>query len=104
MLPDSEQSANTRINKRAGQDHKTWFPPPTKYLKAWTIDQKVEEGIRETDRGRQDEIMGNEKKYDGTEANIYLVECRTGEEADGWSGLGRRRIHKAESLILGESG
>jgi hypothetical protein len=51
------------------------------------MEQNVEEGIRETeretDRGKEDEMMENESKYDGSETNIYSIEYRTGDESGG---------------------
>jgi hypothetical protein len=49
-------------------------------------------------------MMGNEGKYHRSEANIYLIECRRGDESDGCSGLERGRSHKAEESIVKQSG
>jgi hypothetical protein len=40
-------------------------------------DQNMEQGSRETDRGREDEMMANESKYVRRDADRYSVECRT---------------------------
>jgi hypothetical protein len=59
----------------------------------------VEEGGREADRWRKDELMANVSRYHGTEANIYSIECRTGDESSAYGGLERQRNHKAKGLI-----
>jgi hypothetical protein len=43
--------------------------------------------------------MPNGSKCHRPEANIYSIECRTGGEAGGCSGLKRRRSQKAEGVI-----
>jgi hypothetical protein len=48
--------------------------------------------------------MPNGSKYHRRDANIYSIECRTGDEAGGCSGLERRGSHKAEGLIVSKSG
>jgi hypothetical protein len=68
------------------------------------MDQKVEEGSRERPKGRDDEMTGNESKYDAAEANIYSIECGAEGEAGICSGLEGRRSHKAERLIVNKSG
>jgi hypothetical protein len=55
----------------------------------------VEEGSGE----REDPSMPNGNKYRRTEANIYFIECRSGGEAGGRSGVSRRRSQKAEAAI-----
>jgi hypothetical protein len=62
-------------------------------------EQKIEEGSPETDAGREDQLMPNGSKHRRTEANIYLIECRTGGEAGGCSGLEGQRTHMAEGTI-----
>jgi hypothetical protein len=49
-------------------------------------------------------MMGNESKFHRRDANIYLIECRTGEEAGGCSCLERGRSHKTEAPIVNKSG
>jgi hypothetical protein len=40
--------------------------------------------------------MGNESRYHRTKANIYSIECRSGGESSGCSGVSGRRSQKAE--------
>jgi hypothetical protein len=63
-----------------------------------------EKGIRETDRGREVEMMRNEGKDHRMDANMYSIDCRTGDESGGSSGLERGRSHKAEGLIGSKNG
>jgi hypothetical protein len=56
------------------------------------------------DRGRDDEMMENENKYHRNDANIYSIECRTGDESGDGSGLERGRRNKAERSIVNKSG
>jgi hypothetical protein len=58
----------------------------------------------ETDRGREDEMLGNEKKYNQRDANTCSIECGTGDGFLGCSGLKRWRRHKAEELTRRKSG
>jgi hypothetical protein len=48
----------------------------------------------ETDRGSEDAMMRNESKDHRKDANMYSIDCRTGEESSGCSGLERRRREK----------
>jgi hypothetical protein len=50
------------------------------------MDQKVENGSRETDKGREDEMMENERKCHRRDANTYSIECQTAEKAGSGSG------------------
>jgi hypothetical protein len=75
-----------------------------KKLEKAKMDQEVEEGSQKTDRGREDEMMGNESKYDRRDANICSIECRTGDESRGCSGLKKGRSHKSEGSIVSKSG
>jgi hypothetical protein len=59
---------------------------------------------RETDRGRKDATMRNESKDHPKDANMYLMDCRTGEESSGSSGLERGRREKARESIGSEDG
>jgi hypothetical protein len=68
------------------------------------MEQKVEEGSRETDWRREDGLMGNESKYHRLKAHIYSIKCRTGDESGGCSRLEGRRSYKAEGLIGRKSG
>jgi hypothetical protein len=63
-----------------------------------------EKGSRETHRGREDEMMGNESKYYRRDANVCSIEFRTRKESGRCSGLKRGRSHKAERSIVNESG
>jgi hypothetical protein len=63
----------------------------------------MEEASRETERGREDELMANESKPRQSDANIYSIECRTRGKSGDRSGLEGRRSHKAECLIGGKS-
>jgi hypothetical protein len=47
----------------------------------------MEESSWETDGGREDQLMPNGSKYYRTEANIYSIECRTGEKAGDCGGM-----------------
>jgi hypothetical protein len=58
----------------------------------------------ETDRGRKDATMRNESKDHRKYANMYLIDCRTGEESSGSSGLERGRRDKSEGPIGSENG
>jgi hypothetical protein len=49
-------------------------------------------------------MMGNENKYHRSDANIYSIECGTGNESDGCGGLERGRNHKAEGSIGSKNG
>jgi hypothetical protein len=60
-------------------------------------------GSRERHRGREDEMMENESKYHRWDGNIYSIECETGDESLGCSGLKGRRSHKPEGLIRRKS-
>jgi hypothetical protein len=64
---------------------------------------KRQPGNGEADRGREDEMMGNESKYHRRDAGMYLIERRTGDESGGGGGLKRRRSHKAEGLAVTKS-
>jgi hypothetical protein len=44
-------------------------------------------------------MMENEGKYHRMDANMYSIDCKTGDESGGCSGLERGRSHKAEGLI-----
>jgi hypothetical protein len=44
-------------------------------------------------------MMGNESKCHQSDANIYSIECRTGDESGGCSGLERDKSHKAEGSM-----
>jgi hypothetical protein len=44
-------------------------------------------------------MMGNESKDHRTDANIYSIECRTGGEAGGCSGVSGMRSQKAEGAL-----
>jgi hypothetical protein len=57
-----------------------------------------------TDRGTEDEMMGNERKYHRSDVKIYPIECRLIDESGGCSGLERGRSHKAERLIESKNG
>jgi hypothetical protein len=46
----------------------------------------VEKGSRETDAGREDQLIPNGSRYHRTEANIYSIECRTGNRWLWWFG------------------
>jgi hypothetical protein len=48
--------------------------------------------------------MANESKPHRTEANVYSIESRMGDESGDRSGLDGRRSHKAERLIGSERG
>jgi hypothetical protein len=61
-------------------------------------------GNGETDRGRDDEMTGNESKYHQMDANMYSGKCRRGDESGGCSDLERGRSHKARGSIVSKSG
>jgi hypothetical protein len=58
----------------------------------------------ETDRGRKDATMRNESKDHRKYANMCSMDCRTGEESSGGSGLERGRRDKAGVSIGNEDG
>jgi hypothetical protein len=58
----------------------------------------------ERDRGREDATMPNESKDHRKDANMHSMDCRTGEESSGSSGLERGIRDKAGGLIEGEDG
>jgi hypothetical protein len=66
-------------------------------------EQKVEEGSRETDAGREDQLIAKVSQYGWTESSICSNECRIGQ-ADGCSDLEGRRSHIAEAAIGRKSG
>jgi hypothetical protein len=68
------------------------------------MDQKLEEGSRETEGWREDELMVNESQYHRREANIYSIAFRTGGESGSCSGLEGGRSRKAAGLIGRKSG
>jgi hypothetical protein len=49
-------------------------------------------------------MMGYESKDHRKYANMYSIDCRTGDESGSRSGLERGRSHKAEGLIGSENG
>jgi hypothetical protein len=69
-----------------------------------TREQKAEEGSRETDAGRGDQLMPSVSKCHRIEANISSIECRTGAAAGRCSGSEGRRSHKGEGTIGRKSG
>jgi hypothetical protein len=68
------------------------------------LEDQCEKGIREMDRRREDEMMGNESKCHRRDAKIYSIERRTGDKSGGCSALERGRSHKAEGSSVSESG
>jgi hypothetical protein len=62
-----------------------------------------EKGSRETHKGREDEMMGNESKCHRRDANKYSIECRTGDESGGCSGFESLSSRKAEALIASKT-
>jgi hypothetical protein len=58
----------------------------------------------ETDRGREDAAMRNESKEHRKDANMYSIDCRTGEESSGSSCLERGKRDKAGRSIEYEDG
>jgi hypothetical protein len=64
--------------------------------------RRLREG--ETDRGREDAMMRNESKDHRKDANMYLIDCRPGEESSGSSGMERGRRDKAVESIVSEDG
>jgi hypothetical protein len=71
----------------------------SKLIASESLESHWAKGSRETDRRREDEMMGNESKYHRSHANIYSIECRTGDESGGRSGLDRGRSHRGEGFI-----
>jgi hypothetical protein len=63
----------------------------------------VVEGIPERDGGRENELMGYESKYHGTEANIYSMDWRAGHASSGCRGLASGRSVKTEASIGSKS-
>jgi hypothetical protein len=72
----------------------------------WVIGRKVARRRRdgETDKGGEDATMRNESKDHRKNANTYSIDCRTGEESGGCSGLERGRRDKAGGSIGSENG
>jgi hypothetical protein len=70
----------------------------------WAIGRKASRRRRdrETDRGREDAIMRNESKDHRKDANMHLIDWRTGEESNGSGGLERGRRDKAGESIGNE--
>jgi hypothetical protein len=62
----------------------------------WVIGRKTarRRRDRETDRGRKDATMRNESKDHRKYVNMYLIDCRTGEESSDYNGLERGRREK----------
>jgi hypothetical protein len=63
------------------------------------LDGHREKGSRGTYRERSEEMMGNGSKDHRKDADMYLIDCRTGEESGGRRGLERGRSHKSEGLV-----
>jgi hypothetical protein len=57
----------------------------------------------ETNRGREEDMMGNESKDHRKDANMYSIDCRTRDESGGFSDLERGRSRKAEETIRSEN-
>jgi hypothetical protein len=72
----------------------------------WAIGKKAarRRRDRETDRRRKDATMRNESKDHRKYANMYRMDCRTGEESSESSGLERGRRDKAGGSIGSEDG
>jgi hypothetical protein len=72
----------------------------------WVIERRAarRRRDRETDRGEEDATMRNESKGHRMYANRFSIDCRTGEESSGSSGLERGRRDKAGGSIGSENG
>jgi hypothetical protein len=65
----------------------------------------AEGGKRQPGDGRREgELIVNESKDHRASANIYSIECQTGGEASGCSGVSRRRSQKVEGAIGEKNG
>jgi hypothetical protein len=66
-------------------------------------DAKGRMGDGRAERG-EDATMRNESKDHRKDANMYSIDCRTGEKSSGSSGLERGRRDKAGESIVNEDG
>jgi hypothetical protein len=75
----------------------------------WVIGKKAARRRKDGERDRQrdgqrgeDATMRNESKDHRKDANMYSMDCRTGEKSSGYSGLVRGRRDKSGRSIGSE--